>query len=92
MCGDCEMGYTKWVDQPLYQMELTLSHPTEKMPFVQTLQRLYYRAETEYSFTWFNANRDTIQSWGDIAVELANAGGQASFRMVKVEDGYWDQP
>lgn len=96
LCGDCEMGYTKWVDEPLFQLQSTWEHPNESRPVTMwadgKLAVYYRRGEWEHRNEWADAYMDRLRNWGEIAGKVKDSGGTVTFQMVQVDAGYWDTP
>lgn len=87
MCHDCEMGYTKWVAEPWYKLQVhlispdgaKLGSPLEVMRWTDIDSPKVARAIFRAAIKW---NR---------MLDKAD-GFSIEYEAIKVSDGYWSEP
>ena len=82
MCHDCEMGYTHWVDEPTYELVMTVGKLSEPIKLAR------YTGEPD--MLWYSGRVKTTIKAASHPDALAALNPQ--YEWVQRAAGYWDVP
>ena len=86
MCGYCEMGLDRWVDDPRYALYLGLNQDVEDK--WRGIKQFEYRESTAHLWTTRARLERVIEEWSEVA---ERADITLYWQVHREDGGYWDE-